>query len=217
MAATRGSEATAAVDKGAVSARREELLAIAAGLFASRGYVATTVRDIADEAGILSGSLYHHFSSKEAMLDEILRGFLTTLVERFVAVQNSPNEPKDKLADLVMVAFETINTNPNAVSIYQNEANKLSQQAGFEYLIKLGKQFEDIWIKILCHGQDSGQFRKDIDPKIAYQFICDTVWMAVRWYRPSGEHSHRAVADQYLGILFDGLVTHGNTSAPSAR
>ena len=59
--------------------RRGELLAIAAQLFAERGLRETTVRDIADAAGILSGSLYHHFDSKESMVDEILRGFLDDL------------------------------------------------------------------------------------------------------------------------------------------
>jgi AcrR family transcriptional regulator len=56
--------------------RRDELLELAAEMFAERGLRATTVRDIADAAGILSGSLYHHFSSKEEMVDEALRSFL---------------------------------------------------------------------------------------------------------------------------------------------
>src|SRR4051812_26683632 len=61
---------------GAEPVRRNELLGIAADLFADRGYNATTVRDIADEAGILSGSLYHHFDSKESMIDTILSSFI---------------------------------------------------------------------------------------------------------------------------------------------
>ena len=59
--------------------RRDELLAIAAELFAERGFTNTTVRDIADAAGILSGSLYHHFDSKESMVDELLDTFQTEL------------------------------------------------------------------------------------------------------------------------------------------
>ena len=51
--------------------RRDELLELAAVMFAERGLRATTVRDIADSAGILSGSLYHHFASKEEMVDEV--------------------------------------------------------------------------------------------------------------------------------------------------
>lgn len=54
---------------GPANSRRDELLELAAAMFAERGLRATTVRDIADSAGILSGSLYHHFSSKEEMVD----------------------------------------------------------------------------------------------------------------------------------------------------
>ncbi len=57
---------TGAVRAG--SERRDEILAIAAQLFAERGFAATTVREIADAAGILSGSLYHHFDSKASMV-----------------------------------------------------------------------------------------------------------------------------------------------------
>ena len=65
------------------SERRAELLELAARMFAERGFRATTVRDIADAAGILSGSLYHHFDSKESMVDEILTGFLDELFGRY--------------------------------------------------------------------------------------------------------------------------------------
>ena len=59
--------------------RREELLELAATMFADRGLRATTVRDIADAAGILSGSLYHHFASKEEIFAQILLGHLNLL------------------------------------------------------------------------------------------------------------------------------------------
>ena len=78
-----------------VSARRAEIVTIAGELFAERGYANTTVREIADAAGILSGSLYHHFDSKESMVDEILTGFLDELFGAYaeiVARQLSPRE-----------------------------------------------------------------------------------------------------------------------------
>ncbi|WP_343243309.1 helix-turn-helix domain-containing protein, partial [Streptomyces sp. SID12501] len=59
--------------------RRRELLDTAAEVFAAQGYNATTVRKIADAAGMLAGSLYYHFDSKESMLDEILSAFLNEL------------------------------------------------------------------------------------------------------------------------------------------
>ena len=72
------------------ASRRDELLELAATMFAERGLRATTVRDIADSAGILSGSLYHHFSSKEEMVDELLRGFLDWLFDRLECPELGP-------------------------------------------------------------------------------------------------------------------------------
>ena len=62
-------------------------------MFAERGLRATTVRDIADSAGILSGSLYHHFDSKEEMVDEVLRDFLDWLFERYQQIVDDRAEP----------------------------------------------------------------------------------------------------------------------------
>ena len=69
--------------------RRDDLLQLAAEMIAERGLKATTVRDIADAAGILSGSLYHHFSSKEEMVDELLRGFLDWVFARYREIVDS--------------------------------------------------------------------------------------------------------------------------------
>ncbi|MFF5966499.1 TetR/AcrR family transcriptional regulator [Streptomyces collinus] len=189
------------------SVRRAELLEIAAGMFATRGFTQTTVRDIADEAGILSGSLYHHFSSKEEMLDEILRDFLGRLHERFTEIEKEGEEPKEVLDRLIAHSFTTIHETPDAVALYQNEADALSGQPGFEYVDQLGKKIEKIWLRALTAGQKSGVFRGDVDVNLTYRFIRDTVWCSVRWYRPRGKFRAEAVAEQYLRVLYGGLVT----------
>src|SRR6058998_3112605 len=86
--------------------RRGELLDIAARLFAERGLRATTVRDIADSAGILSGSLYHHFASKEEMVDEVLRGFLDWLFESYQRIIDTQPNPMERLKGLFMASFD---------------------------------------------------------------------------------------------------------------
>ena len=50
----------------------------------------------------------------------------------------------------------------------------------------------------------------DLDPELTYRFIRDTVWVAVRWYRPGGDVSASTVADQYLTILLDGISRKDN-------
>src|SRR3954471_4701394 len=106
--------------------RREELLAIAARLFAERGFKNTTVRDIADAAGILSGSLYHHFDSKEAMVDELLDSFQTALWEEYDAIEASGRSPKEKLVAVVRVSFDAIDRPHSEVAIFQTDAAHLA-------------------------------------------------------------------------------------------
>src|SRR3954447_8593042 len=101
--------------------RREHLVKLAAELFAEKGFQATTVRNIADEAGILSGSLYHHFDSKESIVDEILSGFFTEIMAAYQAVVDQNDDPRDTIAGLVRVAFGTLEPHRAAITVMQND------------------------------------------------------------------------------------------------
>ncbi|MDN4162904.1 TetR/AcrR family transcriptional regulator [Nocardioides abyssi] len=190
----------------AATGRRRELLSIAAELFADRGFKNTTVRDIADAAGILSGSLYHHFDSKESMVDEILSSFQAELFAAYDEVLRSDDDARTKIERAVRLSFEAIDRHRHEVAIFQNEADFLGQQERFAYLAERNAQSRDVWITLLEDGLASGALRPDLDVELTYRFIRDTVWVAVRWYRPGGKLTHTDVADQYLTILLDGIA-----------
>ena len=185
--------------------RREELLAIAASLFATKGFRRTTVRDIADAAGILSGSLYHHFDSKESMVDEILQTFQAELFGRYDEILASDADPRSRLEQAVRVSVEAIDAHPHEVAIFQNEADHLGQLERFAYLAERNLQSRDVWMTLLRDGVAEGFLRDDLDLELVYRFVRDTVWVAVRWYRPGGTLTHSDVADQYLSIILDGI------------
>ncbi|MEE2058832.1 TetR/AcrR family transcriptional regulator [Rhodococcus artemisiae] len=191
-------------DDSAKTGRRAELLHIAADLFASRGVRATTVRDIADAAGILSGSLYHHFDSKESMVDEILRGFLDDLFDRYRKIVAAGLDPRATLEALVTTSYESIDRSHAAVAIYQDEAKHLDGDR-FSYIAELNTEFRTLWVGVLERGISEGSFRPDVDVDVVFRFLRDTVWVAVRWYRPGGALSVEQVAQQYLSIVLDGL------------
>jgi AcrR family transcriptional regulator len=195
-----------------VSQRRQELLDLSARLFAERGYGATTVRDIADEAGILSGSLYHHFPSKEAMVDEILSTFLDDLFSSYREIMARDLGARQKLEAVVVESFECIDKHHHAVAIFQNEAKHLAQSERFAYLNDRGREFRELWRQILEDGVRSGAFRPHLDLDLVFRFIRDTVWVAVRWYRPGGPLSAQNVAAQYLDILLDGISSRRGRS-----
>lgn len=188
------------------SDRRDQLLAIAARLIASRGYSATTVRDIADDAGILSGSLYHHFSSKEAILDEILRTFMDGLLARSEEIAAAGGGPRHVLDELIRTAFTTIEQQPDAVGLYQNEAAFLANLPGFEFVASQGARIEGIWLAVLQEGQREGVFRADLDSAMTYRFIRDAVWSTVRWFRPGGRHSAASASNHFLELIYSGLL-----------
>ena len=186
--------------------RRAELLQIAAGLFADKGFKNTTVRDIADASGILSGSLYHHFDSKESMVDEILSTFQAELFGEYDEILAGDDDARTKLEKAVRVSFEAIDQHRHEVAIFQNEADYLGTFERFGYLAERNAQSRDVWMRLLTEGVESGALRDDLDVELVYRFIRDTVWVAVRWYRPGGALSHDVVADQYLTILLDGIA-----------
>jgi len=188
--------------------RRDELLAIAAKLFAERGFKNTTVRDIADAAGILSGSLYHHFDSKEAMVDELLDSFQQSLWEEYDAIEASDRTPKEKLVAVVRASFDAIDRNHSEVAIFQTDAAYLATFERFAYLHERNVRFRDLWTSLLRDGVAAGELRADLDVELVYRFLRDTVWVAVRWYRPGGDLEPHQVADQYLHILLEG-IQHG--------
>ncbi len=63
-----------------------------------------------------------------------------------------------------------------------------------------------MWLTLLREGVALGALREDLDVELVYRFIRDTVWVAVRWYRPGGKLATDDVADQYLSILLDGIT-----------
>ncbi|AOR29991.1 TetR family transcriptional regulator [Streptomyces fodineus] len=186
--------------------RREELLATAAEVFAAQGYNATTVRKIADAAGMLAGSLYYHFDSKESMLDEILSAFLDELWARYDAVLASGLGPRQTLEALVTESFREIDRHRAAVAIYQKESKHLLDEPRFHYLADSQARFEKAWLGTLERGVATQVFRADLDSRLTYRFLRDTVWVAASWYRPGGQHSPEEIARQYLSMVLEGIA-----------
>ncbi|MFC3998861.1 TetR/AcrR family transcriptional regulator [Nocardiopsis sediminis] len=200
----RDAEGTAA----ARAQRRGELLDTAARVFAERGYAATTIREVADAAGMLAGSLYYHFESKEAMVDEILTGFLTDLWDAYDRVLAAGRDPRATLRALVEASFDTIHRHRPAVVIYQNESRHLVLGDRFGYLGDARTRFREMWVGLLEQGAAEGAFRSDLDAQLMYRFIRDSVWAAATWYDPKGRLAPHAIADQYLAMILQGVEPH---------
>ena len=209
----------AANDGRGGSERRAALVALAADMFAERGFRATTVRDIAEAAGMLSGSLYHHFDSKESIMDELLHAYIDEFLPEYRRIVEAGGPAREVLSQLVATAFGAFERHRPAILVWQGEGLHLKEIPRFAYVAEAEAETERLWTLVIRRGIRSGEFRKGLDVKLAYRFIRDVVWMAARWYRPEGRLTVRQLAAQYLTIMLDGIdsmaVTGERSTAPA--
>jgi AcrR family transcriptional regulator len=202
-----GSGSAGAVSAGAParSERRDRVLRLAGDLFAQKGYRATTVREIADAAGILSGSLYHHFDSKESIGDEILSGFMNEVLADYRAAVASGGDPRAVLEQIVRSTSTTLSRHHAALAMLQNDWSYFATQPRFGYLRRALREIERIWVTQLEQGIGAGLFRADLDPRLTYRLLRDVLWLPSQWRRAGG-YSTGQVVDGFLRLLFDGIT-----------
>jgi len=185
--------------------RRERILVSAAALFARKGVAATTVREIADDVGILSGSLYHHFESKEAIVDTIVSGYLEDLRAAYKGVLTTGVDPRTRLHALFLASAEVAQRHPHATEIYQNDFNYLSQFDRFSYLKTSAREVRAAWMQVINGGIAEGTFRSDIDPRILYQAMRDALWQSVRRFKSTPAYPVEKLASDCASLFLDGI------------
>ena len=133
-------------------------------MFARKGFHASRVGDIAEEAGVAHGLLYHYFSSKDEVLETIFREHWTTLLERIHAVESSGDPPVEQLRGIVQAMFHSWRREPDVVRVVIREiarSAEISQRVG-ELVRPIGA------IRRICErGQAGGDFRRDVDADMA--------------------------------------------------
>ncbi|MGY2062894.1 TetR family transcriptional regulator, partial [Nocardia gipuzkoensis] len=73
-------------------------------------------------------------------------------------------------------------------------------------IAEYNREFRELWHNVLARGVEDGSFRPELDVELAFRFLRDTVWVAVRWYQPGGRITVDSLAKQYLTIVLDGLT-----------
>ncbi|WP_198588015.1 TetR/AcrR family transcriptional regulator [Geodermatophilus chilensis] len=132
--------------------RRAAILARSAELFATRGVTATTVRDIGEAAGVLSGSLYHHFRSKDAIVGEVLAEFMADVQHRFAEVARRSRTPEETVRGLVHATLTVIEEHPHPTAMYQNDRQYLRERGLLEPVRSASRAVRDHWLKALEAG-----------------------------------------------------------------
>jgi AcrR family transcriptional regulator len=186
-------------------AKLDEIITAAAKVFRTKGYHAASVQDIADEVGILKGSLYHHFDSKEELLYLIVKEPIAGLYQRVGEIVAMEVPAAEKLRRAISAHLEAFDRHHPHLFVYLRETEDLKRR--FRETTKLSpKQYELFWQQILRQGMKSGEFRADLDVKVVSYGLLGMLNWLYKWYDPRGRLGVREVADQFSALALAGLA-----------
>jgi TetR/AcrR family fatty acid metabolism transcriptional regulator len=144
--------------------KRQLILAAAVRVFARKGYHTCRVGDIAEEAGIAHGLLYHYFSSKEEVLETIFRTTWSDLLEAIAVVEESGEPAREQLRQVAAILLRAWRRDPDLVRVLVREVARSPQMQ--HRVAELQQAFRALE-RIVARGQESGELRADLDPRLA--------------------------------------------------
>jgi TetR/AcrR family transcriptional regulator, cholesterol catabolism regulator len=200
--------------KTKTSRRRDrEVLEAATKVFHERGYADATVQDVADELGILKGSLYHYIRTKEDLLFWLLEEVhehVEVILGEVAAEEDLP--PLEKLELYVRRQVEYAVGDLPRISIYYHDVDQLSGPR-LKDIVRRRKTHET-WVREqITAAQERGEVNAELDPALLTNCLFGTMIWVYRWYRPNGNARRDAVVDHVTRFALAGVIGAG-TVAP---
>lgn len=189
--------------------RRDQILATAADLFATRGYTKTSMRDVAAASGILAGSLYHHFESKEAIAVELVENYHADLVDtaRKFSAADVGADAVGALRLFTREIAEVSFRHQAALQIRMFDAPSTASPSLKTVIHADPASVNRRWRTLIAAAVADGAIRPEVDPRllrhVLYRVTMQTGLLSWAWQATAGT---RAVADCITSIIFDGLA-----------
>src|SRR6266700_4912682 len=165
--------------------RAPEIIDAAARVFAERGFHGATTQDIADVLGIRQASLYYYFASKEAALELVCLKGVEGFFEAAKAIASGPGKPGERLIRLVESHLSPLVDRSDFVRVFLNERQHLPAESR-RRVGKLSRGLERVFEDVLKEGVRRGEFRPDLDTRLAVLGILGMANAAANWYRNEG-------------------------------
>ena len=197
-----------AIRSAAQEERRRQILDAAVRAFAKKGYHACRVSDIAEEAGVAYGLVYHYFESKDAVLESIFREMWGMMVGAINAIEEIEESPREQLRKSCAIVLRTWRDYPDVVRVLIREVARSGEQLQRE-VEEIAHAFEALQ-RIVTRGQEEKVFRGDISPRLASWVIYGaleeilTGWVLGRL--PGDDDDIKEAEQAVVGILCDGLI-----------
>jgi TetR/AcrR family fatty acid metabolism transcriptional regulator len=192
----------------AVADKRRAILDAAIRVFARQGYHATRVADIADEAGVAYGLVYHYFRSKEAVMTELFTERWSLLLAAGEQVKEGEGTPREKLAAIAGFIIESYRHDPDLMKVIIIEVTRAANSFGRTHLPEIRQAYDQV-AQIVAAAQAEGTFRSDIDPDfvgMAYYGAVEQVLSGwVFDLKPTSDEEFEAAQAMIVELICGGL------------
>ena len=183
---------------------RDHILEAAAQIFSVKGYHAASMQDIADAVCLQKASLYHHVSSKQEILFDLLERALDLIIARQESVMALPLPPEEKLRQAMQAYIQILTDHQALSSVLLLEHRSLEPELRLRHITKRDR-YEILWRALIQEGKDAGVF-DSADPVFAARALLGVMNWTITWYKPGGPLTAEQIANQYADLLLKGLL-----------
>ena len=181
------------------SSPKGALLAAAAGLFRTQGYSRTTVRDLAKVVGIQSGSLFHHFKTKEDILEAVMAETIIVCTEQMRSALEGPTTIREKIQSLLECEIHAILGETGlGLGVLVFEWDSLSD-SNRSRVLELRSIYEGIWLSVFEEAKNEGILV--MEPALLRRFLTGALSWIVNWYNPEGDLRIPELAESAIRML----------------
>jgi TetR/AcrR family transcriptional regulator, fatty acid metabolism regulator protein len=197
--------------------RRRQILDAGVRVFARQGFHSCRVSDIADEAGVAYGLVYHYFKSKDQVLNELFTERWSLLLAAVEEVDGTDATGRDKLDAVARFIVDSYRHDPELMKVIIVEVTRAANSFGRTHLSEISRAYDSI-AKIVADAQKAGQFRSDIDPLVASMWFYGAIEQLLSgWifgYLPTTDEEFERAKSLVVETICGGLEAAG-TDAPA--
>jgi TetR/AcrR family transcriptional regulator, fatty acid metabolism regulator protein len=188
--------------------KRRQILDAAIRVFARQGFHSTRVSDIADEAGVAYGLVYHYFKSKEEVLNELFTERWSLLLAAIDEADSEGRPPRAKLETVAGFIIESYRHDPELMKVIIVEVTRAANSFGQTHLGEIRRAYDSI-ARIVEEGQETGAFRSDIDPAFASMSFYGAIEQLLSGWIfdliPASDSDFEKAKDFVVATICDGL------------
>ncbi len=196
--------------------RSAVIMDAAAKVFADRGFHGASTQDIADVLGIRQASLYYYFPSKEVALEEVCLRGVEGFLETAIAIAGGSGTARDKITRLIRAHLTPLLDRRDYMRTFLNERQHLPNESR-RRIGRLSRAYEHLIEDVLTAGVRDGEFRRDLNCRIAALALLAMTNAVAAWYGKEPKLSVDKIASEYARLFLSGIGSDGASRRSKAR